>query len=169
MPALLLIYIYINVYIYMYTYTNIYKYIYVYICWGPAHFWPSYTAHSGSSLRTVGPSEPPAAVPWDEDKGNCERFSMLLVSSTILSLQSLTTTIYLYRLCSFVLIYLLLAIFLLGPPCPREKKIPCPEPAISHYFHHVSPVQWTTHLLPVTRDLGLNPQGGTYVKPVVSC
>ncbi len=68
-------------------------------------------------------------------------------------------TLYLYRLCSFVLIYLVLAIFLLGPPCPREKKIPCQEPAISLHFHHVSPVQWTTHLLPTSRDLGSNPQG----------
>ncbi len=35
--------------------------------------------------------------------------------------------------------------------------------------HHVSLVQWTNPLLPVTRDLGSNPLGGTYVKPGFSC
>jgi hypothetical protein len=30
----------------------------------------------------------------------------------------------------------------------------CGEPAISLYSHHVSLVQWTTRLLPVTRDMG---------------
>ncbi len=42
---------------------------------------------------------------------------------------------------------------------------PCGEPAISLHSHHVSMVQWTTCLLPVTRDPGSNLQGGTYVKP----
>ncbi len=42
---------------------------------------------------------------------------------------------------------------------------PCGEPAISIHSHHVSLVQLTTHLLPVTRDLGSNPLGGTDVKP----
>jgi hypothetical protein len=37
---------------------------------------------------------------------------------------------------------------------------PCREPAISLPSHHVSLVQWTTRLLPVTRDPGLNPLGG---------
>ncbi len=37
---------------------------------------------------------------------------------------------------------------------------PCGEPAISLHSHHVSLVQWTTHLLPVTRDLGSKPLGG---------
>ncbi len=46
---------------------------------------------------------------------------------------------------------------------------PCGEPAISLHSHHVSLVQWTTCLLPVTRDSGSNPQGGTYVKPGFSC
>ncbi len=46
---------------------------------------------------------------------------------------------------------------------------PCGEPAISLHSHHVSLLQWTTCLLPVTRDPGSNPQGGTYVKPVFSC
>ncbi len=46
---------------------------------------------------------------------------------------------------------------------------PCREPAISPHSHHVSLVQWTTCLLPVTRDPGSNPQGGTYVKPGFSC
>ncbi len=41
----------------------------------------------------------------------------------------------------------------------------CGEPAISLHSHYVSLVQWTTRLLPVTRDLGSNPLGGTYVKP----
>jgi hypothetical protein len=45
----------------------------------------------------------------------------------------------------------------------------CGEPAISLHSHHVSLVQWTTHLLPFTRDLGSNPLGGTYVKPGFSC
>ncbi len=37
---------------------------------------------------------------------------------------------------------------------------PCGEPAISHDSHHVSLVQWTTCLLPATRDSGSNPLGG---------
>ncbi len=36
----------------------------------------------------------------------------------------------------------------------------CGEPAISLHSHHVSLVQWTNPLLPVTRDLGSNPLGG---------
>jgi hypothetical protein len=36
---------------------------------------------------------------------------------------------------------------------------PCGDPAISHDSHHVSLVQWTTCLLPVTRDTGSNPLG----------
>jgi hypothetical protein len=36
----------------------------------------------------------------------------------------------------------------------------CGEPAISHDSHHVSLVQWTTYLLPATRDTGSNPLGG---------
>jgi hypothetical protein len=36
----------------------------------------------------------------------------------------------------------------------------CGEPAISHDSHHVSLVQWTTCLLPATRDTGSNPLGG---------
>ncbi len=36
---------------------------------------------------------------------------------------------------------------------------PCEEPAISLLSHHVSLVQWTTCLLPVTGDPGSNPQG----------
>jgi hypothetical protein len=48
-------------------------------------------------------------------------------------------------------------------------KRPCGEPAISLHSHHVSLVQWTTHLLLVTRDPGSNPLGGTYVKPGFSC
>jgi hypothetical protein len=35
----------------------------------------------------------------------------------------------------------------------------CGEPAISLHSHHVSLVQWTTSLLPVTRDPGSNPLG----------
>ncbi len=46
---------------------------------------------------------------------------------------------------------------------------PCVELAISLHSHHVSLVQWTTRLLPVTRDLGSKPLGGTYVKPEFSC
>jgi hypothetical protein len=38
---------------------------------------------------------------------------------------------------------------------------PCGEPAISLNSHHVSLVQWTTCLLPVTRDPGSNPLAGT--------
>ncbi len=40
---------------------------------------------------------------------------------------------------------------------------PCGEPAITLHSHHVSLVQWTTRLLPITRDPGSEPQGGTYV------
>ncbi len=36
---------------------------------------------------------------------------------------------------------------------------PCVEPAISLHSHHVSLVQWTTRLLPITRDPGSNPWG----------
>ncbi len=43
------------------------------------------------------------------------------------------------------------------------------RPAISLHSHHVWLVQWTTRLPPVTRDLGSNPQGGTYVKLGFSC
>ncbi len=43
------------------------------------------------------------------------------------------------------------------------------RPAISLHSHHVWLVQWITRLPPVTRDLGSNPQGGTYVKPGFSC
>ncbi len=35
----------------------------------------------------------------------------------------------------------------------------CWEPAISIHSHHVSLVQWTNPLLPITRDLGSNPLG----------
>jgi hypothetical protein len=45
----------------------------------------------------------------------------------------------------------------------------CGEPAISLHSHHVSLVQWTTHLLIITRDPGSNPLGGTDVKPGFSC
>jgi hypothetical protein len=45
----------------------------------------------------------------------------------------------------------------------------CGEPAISLHSNHVSLVQWTTCLLPVTRDPGSNPQGGAFVKPGFSC
>jgi hypothetical protein len=45
----------------------------------------------------------------------------------------------------------------------------CREPAISLHSHHVSLVPWTTRLLPVMRDPGLNPQRDTYVKPGFSC
>jgi hypothetical protein len=51
-------------------------------------------------------------------------------------------------------------IFLLGS---------CGEPAISLHFHHVSLIQWTTHLLPATRDPSSNPLGGTSVKMGFSC
>ncbi len=37
---------------------------------------------------------------------------------------------------------------------------PCGEPAISHDSYYVSLVQWTTCLLPATRDTGSNPLGG---------
>jgi hypothetical protein len=36
----------------------------------------------------------------------------------------------------------------------------CGEAAISLHSHHVSLVQWTNPLLPVTRDLGINTLGG---------
>jgi hypothetical protein len=36
----------------------------------------------------------------------------------------------------------------------------CGEPAISLHSHHVSLVQWTTCLLPITRDPGTSPLGG---------
>ncbi len=49
------------------------------------------------------------------------------------------------------------------------KIIQCGEPAVSLHSHHVSLIQWSTRLLPVMRDLGSNPQGGTYVKPGFSC
>jgi hypothetical protein len=37
------------------------------------------------------------------------------------------------------------------------------------HSHNVSLVQWTTRLLPVMRDPGSNPQGGTFVKPGFFC
>ncbi len=46
---------------------------------------------------------------------------------------------------------------------PRESAArgePWGEPVISLHSHNVSLVQWTTCLLPVTRDPGSNPQGG---------
>ncbi len=46
---------------------------------------------------------------------------------------------------------------------------PCGESAISFHSHHVSLVQWITCLLMVTRNLGSNPLGGTYVNPRFSC
>jgi hypothetical protein len=49
-----------------------------------------------------------------------------------------------------------------------EKKA-CGESAISLHSYHVSLVQWTNPLLPVTRDLGSNPLGDTYVKLGFSC
>jgi hypothetical protein len=55
---------------------------------------------------------------------------------------------------------------------PSEKRDPgelrcihvldCPLPAISLLSHHVSLVQWTTRLLLVTSDPGLNPLGGSF-------
>ncbi len=51
----------------------------------------------------------------------------------------------------------------------RSTHWSCEEPAISCHSHHVSLVQWTNPLLPITRDLGSNPWGGTYVKPGFSC
>jgi hypothetical protein len=39
------------------------------------------------------------------------------------------------------------------------KCLYCGEPTISLHFHHVSLVQWTTCLLPITRDPGSNPLG----------
>jgi hypothetical protein len=53
-----------------------------------------------------------------------------------------------------------------GVGCGGER---CGEPAISFYSHHVSLVQWTTCLLPVTRDPGSNLQGDTCVKLGISC
>jgi hypothetical protein len=46
---------------------------------------------------------------------------------------------------------------------------PCGEPAISLLSYHVSLVQWTTCLLPITRDPGSNPQGDACVKLGFSC
>ncbi len=51
--------------------------------------------------------------------------------------------------------------------CSNSKH--CGEPAISLHSHHVSLVQWTDPLLPITRDLGSNPLGGTSVKLGFSC
>jgi hypothetical protein len=45
------------------------------------------------------------------------------------------------------------------------RTVVCGEPAISLHSHHGSLVQWTIRLLPITRDPGSNPQGGTYLKP----
>jgi hypothetical protein len=47
----------------------------------------------------------------------------------------------------------------------RNPPRVCADPAISLHYHLVSLVQWTTRLLPVTRDLVSNPLGGTYVNP----
>jgi hypothetical protein len=41
----------------------------------------------------------------------------------------------------------------------QDDSLVCGEPAISLHSHHVSLVQWTTHLLPVTRESGSNPLG----------
>ncbi len=48
--------------------------------------------------------------------------------------------------------------------CKRVKNISpiCGEPAISLHSHHVSIVQWTTRLLPITRDPGSKPLGDLY-------
>ncbi len=46
---------------------------------------------------------------------------------------------------------------------PTESAVggePCGEPAIPLHSHHVSLVQWTTCLLPVTRDPGSKPLWG---------
>jgi hypothetical protein len=49
------------------------------------------------------------------------------------------------------------------------------NPVESLHSHHVSLVQWTTCLLPITRDTGSNPQGGVFrqcsmlVKKKLSC
>ncbi len=47
-------------------------------------------------------------------------------------------------------------------------KIYCGEPAISLHSYTVSLVQWVNPLLPIMRDLGSIPKGGTYVKLVLS-
>jgi hypothetical protein len=49
----------------------------------------------------------------------------------------------------------------------KENVRKCGEPAISIHSHHVSLVQLTTRLLPVTRDPGSNPLGGTYVHKTI--
>jgi hypothetical protein len=43
--------------------------------------------------------------------------------------------------------------------CTADAVV-CGEPAISLHSHHVSLVQWTNSLRPVTRDLGSNPLRG---------
>ncbi len=49
----------------------------------------------------------------------------------------------------------------IGQPFSLYLFSVCGETAISLQSHHVSLVQWTTRLLPVMRDPGSNPQGGT--------
>ncbi len=55
----------------------------------------------------------------------------------------------------------------LGPPSGFTTNIvgcwgePCGDPAIPLHSYTVLLVQWSTCLLPVMRDLGSNPQGGT--------
>jgi hypothetical protein len=48
----------------------------------------------------------------------------------------------------------------LNNPLSNLTFFACGEPAISLLSHHVSLVQWTTCLLPATRDTGSNPLGG---------
>ncbi len=47
--------------------------------------------------------------------------------------------------------------------CPPYLNVSmCGEPAISLHSHHVSLVQWTTRLLPITSDPGSNPWGDLF-------
>ncbi len=50
-----------------------------------------------------------------------------------------------------------------------KQLLKCGEPAISPHSHHVSLVQWTTRLLPITRDLSSKPLGGLISYLIASC
>ncbi len=50
-----------------------------------------------------------------------------------------------------------------------EKSAECGEPAISLHCYTVPLVQWSTRLLPVIRDQGSIPRGGTNEKLGFSC
>jgi hypothetical protein len=60
----------------------------------------------------------------------------------------------------YIYIYVRTYVLYIFGRCRQTYRFGCGEPAISLDSHHVSLVQWTTRLLPVTRDPGSKPIGG---------